>query len=200
MQKPKLLIITGPQGSGNHLYSKVFSKHPLVYGWRMQNYWEGHHSEPFNEYWQTPNKLNDFDWSQSEYYFTSVSSPYFKNGKPHYPKYKEFITIAKQYADVSVAIIGRDKNILQYQEQRVRGKSTYESALVSFEYLYSLDPVFISQELYQLYGNYYLRSISKLLDFPILDQERGEDANAKYIHNIDGHWLDAEVLRAVKES
>lgn len=197
---PKLLIITGPQGSGNHLFSKVFSKHPLVYGWRMQSYWEGHHTEPFNDYWQTPEKLNEFDWSQSEYYFTSVSSPYFKDRMPHYPKYKEFIAEASKYATIKVAIIGRDKNILQYQEERVRGKATYESALINFEYLYTLDPVFISQELYQLYGNNYLRSISKLLDFPILDQERTEDANAKYIHPVETHWLDAEVFYAVSKS
>lgn len=200
MLLPKLLIITGPQGSGNHLFSKVFSKHPLVYGWRMQSYWEGHHTEPFIECWQAPEKLNDFDWTQSEYYFTSVSSPYFKDRMPHYPNYKEFISEASKYADIKVAIIGRDKNILQYQEQRVRGKSTYESALDSFEYLYTRDPVFISQELYQLYGNNYLRSISKLLDFPIADQEHSEDANTKYIHPIEKHWLDDEVYKAVSQS
>jgi hypothetical protein len=166
----------------------------------MQSYWEGHHSEPFNEYWKYPDKLNEFDWTQSEYYFTSVSSPYFKNRVPHYPKYKDFISFASKYVDVKIAIIGRDKNILQYQEERVRGKATYESALVSFEYLYTLDPVFVSQELYQLYGNNYLRSISKLLDFPIADQERSEDANAKYIHSIEPYWLDDEVYKAVSQS
>jgi hypothetical protein len=166
----------------------------------MQSYWEGHHEEPFNEYWQDPISLQHFNWSQSEYYFTSVSSPYFKNKIPHYPKYEEFITEAKKYADVKVAIIGRDKNILNYQETRVRGMSTYESALASFEYLYTLDPVFISQELYQLYGNNYLRSISKQLDFPIIYQERSADANAKYIHPVENHWLDAEVTQAVKSS
>lgn len=198
--KPTLLIITGPQGSGNHLFSKVFSKHPSVFGWNMPSYWEGHHNEPFNSYWQKPSTLKDFNWGQAKYYFTSISSPYFKNREAHYPKYKEFIDEANKYANVKVAIIGRDKNILKYQEERVRDKSTYENALISFDYLYTLNPLFISQELYQLYGNHYLRSISELLNFPIMNQEIGEDANTKYIHNIKEHWLDTEVKKAVDQS
>ena len=58
----KLLIITGPQGSGNHLWSKMFSMHPNVVGWPMfRKEWQGHHKEPFNEYWQQPEKLQEFD-------------------------------------------------------------------------------------------------------------------------------------------
>ena len=34
----KILIITGPQGSGNHLYSKIFAMHPLVNGWKMNDF------------------------------------------------------------------------------------------------------------------------------------------------------------------
>lgn len=200
MQKPKFLIITGPQGSGNHLFSKVFSKHPEVHGWNMKSYWEGHHEEPFNEYWQNPKKLKNFDWNQSNYYFTSISSPYFKNKKPHYPLYEEFIAEASKYANIKIAIIGRDKNILKIQEERVRGKSTYESALESFKVLYTKNPVFISQELYQLYGNAYLLSIAQQLEFPIAIQDIEEDANNKYIKNIDNFWLDDEVYKAVSNS
>lgn len=198
--KPTLLIITGPQGSGNHLFSKVFAQHPEVYGWRMKLYWEGHHREPFNKYWHNPMDLESFDWSQSQYYYTSISSPYYRNNSPHYPRYKEFISTAAKYARIKIAIIGRDKNILQCQEQRVRGKSTYESALASFGDLYQMNPVFISQELYQLYGNNYLRSISQLLEFPIQDQTVGDDANTKYIHPVQDHWLDTEVNKAVRDS
>ena len=31
--KPNMLIVTGPQGSGNHLFAKLFNLHPEVYGW-----------------------------------------------------------------------------------------------------------------------------------------------------------------------
>ena len=70
-----LVILTGPQGSGNHLWSKILSLHEDVFGWKslLDNYWEAHRiSEPFAEYWKNPDKLCDFDWSQSEYYFTSI--------------------------------------------------------------------------------------------------------------------------------
>ena len=45
-----LAILTGPQGSGNHLWSKIFSLHEDVFGWKslLDNYWEAHrYSEPF---------------------------------------------------------------------------------------------------------------------------------------------------------
>ena len=39
----KLLIITGPQGSGNHLFSRILSTHPEVGGWKSlleaDNFW-----------------------------------------------------------------------------------------------------------------------------------------------------------------
>lgn len=200
MHKPTMLIITGPQGSGNHLFSKVFSQHPDVYGWRMKDYWEGHHEEPFNAYWENTNLLKNFDWNQSKFYFTSVSSPFVRNKTLNYPNYKDFIEQASVFANIKVAIIGRDKNILHYQETRVRGQSTYQSALDSFEYLYTLNPVFISQELYQLYGNHYLQSLSKLLEFPIAEQQIFEDANKKYIHSIDSFWVDDEVKKANSKS
>ena len=63
-EKPKLILLTGPQGSGNHMWSKLFAMHPVVTGWVMQNYWEGHHEEPFAEYWDNPDKLKEFDESR----------------------------------------------------------------------------------------------------------------------------------------
>ena len=37
----QMLIVTGPQGAGNHLWSKIFSLHPKVYGWKslLENYY-----------------------------------------------------------------------------------------------------------------------------------------------------------------
>ena len=200
MQKPKLLIITGPQGSGNHLFSKVFSKHPRVYGWDMKSYWEGHHEEPFNEYWRDPSKLKDFPWEEHDFIFTSVSCPYIKEKVPHIPKYKSFIETAMNFADVKIGIIGRDSNILKLQQERVRGRSTLKFFQQSLDYLIQFNPTFISQELYQLYGNYYLHSLSIELGFPILPQDISEDANAKYITSVDEQPLDLEVKRVSNES
>ena len=45
----KMLILTGPQGSGNHMWSKIFALHPSVYGWQelVEEFWIGHDREPF---------------------------------------------------------------------------------------------------------------------------------------------------------
>jgi len=73
-----MLILTGPQGAGNHLWSKVLGLHPEVYGWKtlLDNYWEAHRfAEPFAQHWKDHSLLKQFDWTQSEYYFTSISCP-----------------------------------------------------------------------------------------------------------------------------
>ena len=108
--KPKLLIVTGPQGSGNHLFAKLLSLHPAVIGWPMlKDEWQGHHKEPFADAWNNPKLLKDRTWSKDMVYMTSISCPYIKGNKPHTPKYQEFITEAKKYCDVAIAIIGRDR-------------------------------------------------------------------------------------------
>ena len=72
-----ILIITGPQGSGNHLFSKIFALSEQVHGWSAlnQQYWIGHDQEPFARYWHDPVLLDQFNWSH-DYYVTSVSCPY----------------------------------------------------------------------------------------------------------------------------
>ena len=115
-----MLILSGPQGSGNHMWSKVLSLHKDVYGWDELNstYWIGHDREPFNEYWKDPAKLKDFDWSKSDYYMTSISVPYMENGAPTIPKFKEFSGQLEELGiRVIIGIIGRDKNILSKLRQ-----------------------------------------------------------------------------------
>ena len=60
---PKLIILTGPQGSGNHLFSKVLALNPAVHGWQdlLDEYWIGHDQEPFAKYWADPKQLDKFD-------------------------------------------------------------------------------------------------------------------------------------------
>jgi hypothetical protein len=200
LQKPKLLIITGPQGSGNHLFSKILSVHPDVYGWQMKSYWEGHHEEPFSNYWRHPELLDQFPWHKYQYVFTSISCPYIKDKMPHIPNYKKFITEVEKYADVKIAIIGRDPTILKLQQERVRGTSTLKHFIQSIDVLLEYNPVFVSQELYQLYGNIYLQGLSQQLDFPIQSQPIHDDANAKYIKAVDEQPLDKEVKKVCQNS
>lgn len=199
------MIITGPQGSGNHLFAKIFSMHPRVQGWNMQREeWRGHHEEPFNQYWQDPVSLRDFDW-QHDYYVTSISCPYYKDRRPQIPRYLDFITEAQRHATVVVAILGRDRNILACQQQRVRGNVTYSQALVKFAELHRLcdDVHFVSHELFYLYGGAYLRQLSKQLGFPVahnhltlLDDFLCEDANAKYINAAGKGRFDDQARQA----
>ena len=66
------------------MWSKIFAVNPDVYGWQAldNEYWIGHDQEPFAECWANPEKLDKFDWSQSDYYVTSTSIPYMNNGEP----------------------------------------------------------------------------------------------------------------------
>ena len=204
----RLLIITGPQGSGNHLFSKCLAVHEDVYGWKslLNTYWEGHHHEPFADAWEDPELLHEFNWSQSDYFVTSVSCPYFKNKQAVVPNYEKFIETAKQYVDqIDVAIIGRDQTILEYQQLRVRKEHTTEIALNSFKWLFKNQQCsFLSQELLALYKVDYLKQVSKQLDWPIaylnVDEILTNDANKKYIKDVQEYWLDDEVHKAVNES
>ena len=205
----RLLIITGPQGSGNHVFSKCFAVHEDVYGWKslLNTYWEGHHHEPFAPAWNNPELLHRFDWTQSEYFVTSISCPYFKDQTPTVPQYEKFIKIAEQYADVDVAIIGRDQTILQRQQERVRGAHTTPLALEHFNWLMeNTECRFLSQELLYLYKQKYLEQVSRDLDWPVaywdpeIDEILKADANKKYIKDVHEYWLDFEVHRAQRES
>jgi len=200
-----LLIVTGPQGSGNHLFSKIFDLHPDVVGWKQlnQDYWIGHDQEPFAEYWKNPALIDDFVWSH-DYYVTSISCPYVYQGQTVIPHYQDFINRCMRHVCVKLAIIGRDQTILKYQQSRVRGQPTVQSFLNQIDGLMLQQPIFISQELLYLYGANYVKSLGQWLDFPVSqDTEQiqhilREDSNSKYIEPVISHWLDDEVKKASK--
>jgi hypothetical protein len=181
------------------MWSKVLSLHPDVYGWDELNttYWIGHDREPFNLYWKNPELLKQFDWTVSDYYMTSISVPYMENGVPTIPNFTEFIAELEQLnIRVIIGVIGRDKNILSMQEQRLRGGETYTRAVECFKQL-PLDKIyFLSHELLLLYRQQYLNKISMDLNFPIvkesnqLEEILSDNANEKYLRPIEGHWVD----------
>ena len=199
-----LLIITGPQGSGNHLFSKIFALDPDVVGWSKlnQEYWIGHDQEPFAEYWKDPGLLNNVVWNH-DYYVTSVSCPYVYQGETLIPNYDEFI--GRCPGKVKLAVIGRDQTILQYQQSRVRGKETKLEFLNVVDNLMKYNPTFISQELLYLYGANYVQSLGQQLGIPVsqdilaINEILKEDANKKYIEPVISHWLDEEVKLASRK-
>lgn len=200
----QLLIITGPQGSGNHLFSKIFALHQKVYGWKdlLDEYWIAHDHEPFNDCWNMPSLLNSIDWTIMDNYVTSISCPYADNGVTRIPKYRDFINALQQLGiKVKLAIIGRDQTILKYQQERVRDTYSYPNFEEQLKYINTLDPVYLSTELLYLYKDNYLKSLSKILDFPIAyDDPRvfeilKQDANEKYFKSIPQQELDKTVRK-----
>jgi len=196
--------MTGPQGSGNHLFSKVLALNPEIQGWKdlLDTYWIGHDEEPFSKYWKNPVALAEFDWSSSQVFLTSISCPYIDNGEVAQPKYAEFINEASKYATVKILVIGRDQNILEYQQTRVRGNPTVQLFKQNLPVLLSTNVLFIAQELLYLYRLDYLNYIEDYLclkrttDGDRLEKILDTDANAKYIQPVETHWLDEEVKRA----
>ena len=196
-----VLILTGPQGSGNHLWSKIFALHPEVTGWSalLDTYWIGHDQEPFSDCWLNPARLVSRDWTASDWYVTSISVPYMNNGVPTVPDLHEFVRQLQTLGmRVKFAVLGRDRNILRLQQTRVRGLSTVGTALAQYSELISpaeqirpfATPVFLSYELLHLYQDKYLEMIAQQLNFPIaFDDARlaeilNEDTNSKYISQV----------------
>jgi hypothetical protein len=196
----KMLILTGPQGAGNHLWSKIFSLHPEVYGWKtlLENYWEAHRfAEPFAQHWKNHSLLATFDWTQSDYYFTSISCPLGIIGSDINPIWNPDVAgfaaaVRACGVEVEFAVIGRDQTILANQQTRIRTQSTLPMFL---EQLPRLDnPVFLSYELLYLYKQQYLKSLA--CNIPVawnhdrINEILADDANVKYIHSIDYNELD----------
>lgn len=196
----KMLILTGPQGAGNHLWSKIFSLHPEVYGWKtlLDNYWEAHRfAEPFARHWRDHTLLKSFDWQQSEYYFTSISLPLGIIGSDINPIWMPDLegfaaTMLGCGVEVEIAVVGRDHTILTNQQTRIRTQPTLPLFLEQLPKI--ANPTFLSYELLYLYKQDYLKSLA--LNIPIawndnrINEILADDANAKYVHSVDYNELD----------
>lgn len=201
----KLLIITGPQGSGNHLFSRLLSLHPDVNGWEelKDKYWVPSDQEPFAEYWVDPDKLTIEHFYGKDYHLANVSCPFFFNGVRYVPKILEVAERAKSFGiDVQIAIIVRDQNINKLQQLRVRKEHTtpiaqdyYYNTLLSS----SFKVHFLDHEAFFLHKEHYLKWVSDIIDFPVSTGPEilkfiDEDANSKYVKYVDEYWLDEVVL------
>ena len=210
MPAKKLLIITGPQGSGNHLFSRLLSLHPDVNGWEelLHKYWVPSDQEPFADYWVDPDKLHEDQFAGFDYHLANVSCPFMYDGVRYIPKILEVAERARSFGiDVQIAIIVRDQNINAEQQRRVRGEVTTP---IAQDYYYntllkSSVPVhFLDHEAFFLHQEHYLRWVGKTINFPVeLDPVKinrfiEKDANHKYVKYVDKYWLDQEVWNGIQ--
>ena len=210
MPDKKLLIITGPQGSGNHLFSRLLSLHPEVNGWEelLDKYWVPSDQEPFADYWVDPDKLHEDQFAGFGYHLANVSCPFMYDGVRYVPKILEVAQRASSFGiDVQIAIIVRDQNINAEQQRRVRGEVTTPIAQ-NYYYntlLNSGFPIhFLDHEAFFLHKEHYLHWVGKTLNFPVeLDTTKinrfiDKDANHKYVKYVDKYWLDDKVWAGIQ--
>lgn len=200
--KKRLLIVTGPQGSGNHLFSRIFSQHPAVSGWEQlkDQYWVPSDQEPFAEYWVYPERLTPAVFDGADYFLANVSVPFFYDGVRQTPNIYEVAVTAQTFGiQVTIAIVVRDVTINSVQQQRVGGTVTLPTAQQYYrEYLLpNFECHFISNESFFLWGAEYISYLGRLLKFPV-DADKSlqwieTNPNAKYVTAVDDHWLDAEI-------
>jgi hypothetical protein len=209
-QDKHLLIVTGPQGSGNHLFSRLLSMHPTVSGWEelKHKYWVASDLEPFADYWVNPELLSIDKFAGAQYHLANVSCPFMYDGVRYVPKILEVAERANSMGIfVQIAIIVRDQNINAEQQRRVRGEVTTP---IAQQYYYNtlLDsqfPVhFLDHEAFFLHKQHYLKWVSKILNFPVeTDHEKinrfiDKDANHKYVKYVNEYWLDQEVWSGIQ--
>ena len=195
----KLLIVTGPQGSGNHIFARLLSAHPNVKGWDslQDNYWVPSDEEPFARYWVYPDELK---FPEGDFFCANVSVPFFYDGVRQTPKICE---VARKAISMGVmpiiAVIVRDRNINELQQRRVGGEVTMDIAL---DYYKDLAVHFIDHEAFFLYKEKYLEYLGRILEFPVtkegIDNFITVDANHKYVYPCKEHWLDKEIRKGRK--
>ena len=202
--QPKFIILLGPQGSGNHLFGKIFSMHDQVHGWKAsltpEGYFIPHYEEPFNWHWNNIDNISvDNLMGGKRYAVTSISNPYIQDWLPKVPPVLSMMDKLESLGiDVQLVIIGRDQNILTHQQTRLRGGPTWGNMPQLIKRL-KVPPFYISQELLYLYRRHYIKALGHWLDFPMawdhpmVDEILKQDANAKYIHAADPYWLDDHV-------
>lgn len=203
-QHKNLILLTGPQGSGNHLWSKIFALHPEVDGWKdlIYKYWIPSDKEPFAECWVNPTKA--YDLLTHNNVVMNVSVPFVYNGVKQFPQIQAVVDIAKGKGyNVTVCIVCRDENINREQQKRVRHEETLDYAMKYFEHL-KADFAYLSTETLYLHRNNYLKWLSRVLNFPIaydhstIKDILKDNQNKKYVKYVDQHWNDYNVWMGIK--
>ncbi len=186
-----VLLITGPQGSGNHIWSKVLTT------WADGDKWVGHRDEPHSHLWSDVEQWYTHNFTEVNT-VVSVSCPFAVDGITRYPDINRWREIMeKRGIPHEVAVITRDKTINDYQNERVRPVNNYKN---SVEYLKNvIVDTYLSTETLHIYKEYYLDSLNEQLKFDIeydikkLYHILSQSFNEKYISRLEYSPLDKEV-------
>ncbi len=201
----KLLLLTGPQGSGNHIFSRIFSMHPDVKGWDaiLDNYWVPTDEDFFAKYFVDPSQLASDIFQEYDYFVTDISCPFVYDGNITIPRLQEFIDKVQSFGvEVIVCIIVRDEDVNTEQQLRLRKGRTLDIALTEYSKLTS-ELNYLSLESLFLHKQNYLKWISKVIDFPLDYTNRDifkfleVSPNKKYIKYVDEYWLDDIVKKGL---
>ena len=193
-KKNKIILLFGPQGSGNHLFSKIFALHPDVHGWEgllddsdPDNYFMPHWKEPNNKYWDDIDSITLDIMGGKNYAVISASVPFWNKDQFQIPPLNKLITkLQSLEIEVQPVIIGRDKTILTKQQTRMRGGPTWGCMTQLIRWV-NVTPFYVSTELAYIYKKIYFRDLEKWLQFPIaykdsrLEEILAVDSNEKYI-------------------
>jgi hypothetical protein len=202
----KLLLLTGPQGSGNHIFSRIYSMHPQVTGWNaiLDNYWVPTDEDYFAQYFVDPSRLTKEVFDAADYFVSDISCPFVFDGTVTVPQIQEFCDKVSSFGvEVIVAIIVRDEHINTEQQKRLRGSRTLDIALDLYSKL-SYPINYLSLESLFLHKQNYLKWLSKVLDFPLdynntsIFKFLEESPNKKYVKYVDEYWLDQTVKRGLQ--
>jgi hypothetical protein len=184
----KVILLTGPQGSGNHLWSKVFTT------WADKEYWVGHKDEPHSNLWEDMDSWRTHKFSGDT--VISISVPYAVRGNTKFPDitgWKEIMV--NRDIDHKICVTTRDGYINFLQNERVRPENNYKEAV---EYIKGLEvDCYLSTETLLQYQWKYIEQISKQLDFPVPYKtiDFTQSFNEKYVHYVETFHLDDTVRR-----
>jgi len=182
----KVILLTGPQGSGNHLWSKVFTT------WADKEYWVGHKDEPHSSLWENMNSWKEIPFLSNT--VISISIPYAVRGNTTFPDIKLWKKImVDRDIDHKICAITRDENINFLQNKRVRPENNYYKAV---EYIKTLDiDCFLSTETLMLYQWKYVEQVCRQLQFSIdkKDVDFSQSFNEKYVKYVQEFELDEQV-------
>jgi hypothetical protein len=202
----KLLLLTGPQGSGNHIFSRIYSTHSAVKGWDaiLDNYWVPTDEDNFAQYFVDPFKLTYQAFQDADCFVTHISCPFVFNGNTTIPKIQEFCDkVTSLGVKVIIGIVVRDEHINTEQQKRLRKGRTLDIALDSYNGL-SYELNYLSLESLFLHKQNYLKWLAKVIDFPLdynhpnIFKFLEESPNKKYVKYVEKYWLDETVKRGLQ--